>query len=234
MIKARKTSAYSTELLDYFKADGYLRNGDVTKLYHRLTNKPANDYKGAYRFGSLFDYYYTETDYFKENIDYDGEKFYLSEGNKKLEFSFEEFELFVKSAQVLDAKYPNLRKYGVTQFIIKDKLIVNNREVKAKIKCDFWFDKTLPEMPKMKVIVDLKTTTATSKEEFMKRFFEYDYDRNGAFYLDVAKANVYMCLAISRNLEIYEIAVAKDLLQSGRAKYNYIIENSIKKGFLQA
>lgn len=69
---------------------------------------------------------------------------------------------------------------------------------------------------------DLKSTAATTKEQFLAACMRFDYDRSRALYMDVSKAEKDMIVGVSKkNHKIFRISIDRnsDFYKSGKAKY---------------
>lgn len=75
---------------------------------------------------------------------------------------------------------------------------------------------------------DLKTTTATSKEQFEQDIIKYEYDRQAAFYLDSVGAKKYEIWAVQKQAPHQVFYFCFDaqhpIIQQGRKKYRRMLE----------
>ena len=242
MIIAKNEDSYydhlDEETLAYFRNDGYVRNGDLTKLKNQLLGIPPMEYREPFRYGSLFDLYLTEREKFDKGLFFHSEsgKFCTNTGTETLWFSPTEYKTIMDNAEAVLSMFPELAQgTGAYQKVIKAEnlTIEEGISVKAKIKIDKYFDKgEHPKYPDMTVQIDLKTTSAKSYDEYIKKFYELDYHRNGAFYKDVGKSNMNILVAVNRESKIFPIYIAKTILEEGRKSYRTLVKQGIKKGII--
>ena len=70
------------------------------------------------------------------------------------------------------------------------------------------------------LIVDLKTTSATTYEDFAKTVKTYQYDRQMAFYCDACGAKNAILVGISKkNFELFFYEMTHEDFEKGRSKY---------------
>lgn len=166
----------------------------------------------AYKFGTLLDAIITEpfkVDFFKFQVD-------------GVQYSEEDFE---KVAQMKKAffKHPlaaNILKQSDTQKVMSEKRKFQFDEVEFELntrcKWDLW-------MPNLGWGGDLKTTTATTQKQFEEAVRFFDYDRQRAWYMDIAGSNQDILIAVSKvNYKVFTVPIRRDdeLYKSGKQKYN--------------
>jgi hypothetical protein len=73
--------------------------------------------------------------------------------------------------------------------------------------------------------VDLKTTSQTSYERFVKSCLDYDYDRQAAFYLDSVGAKRFIFIGIAKKSPhgLYFFEADRDFIAGGRKKYQALL-----------
>lgn len=95
-------------------------------------------------------------------------------------------------------------------------------------------------VPDERLIVDVKTTSARSQNEFVSNCYRYDYDRQAAFYLDGCQqageyADQFIILGIQKqkphNLYVVEVAADSIFLDYGRRKYRALMRSWKEIGF---
>ncbi len=240
MILAKNDSEdfFNEEAIAYFRNDGYIRNGDLTKIKNKILGIPNAEYKEPFRYGTLLDIYLTERERFIKTLTFhnESEKFSIHTGTEVLYFTTTEYVNILQNAEALLSQYPELSaSSGTFQKVVKSENLAIDEQlfVKAKIKIDKYFEKgEHPKYPELTVQIDIKTTSAKSYEEYIKRFYELDYHRNGAFYKDVAKSNMNVLIAVNRESKIFPIYIAKDILEEGRKAYKTIIKQGVKAGLI--
>ncbi|WP_298359812.1 PD-(D/E)XK nuclease-like domain-containing protein [Runella sp.] len=108
----------------------------------------------------------------------------------------------------------------ILQFASKEQVHLftdSKTELPCKTKLDLNFQNRL--------IVDLKTTSQTSYERFMKSCLDYDYDRQAAFYLDSVKAKRFIFIGIAKKAPhgLYFFEADHDFIAAGRKKYQALL-----------
>ncbi len=108
-----------------------------------------------------------------------------------------------------------------TRHVEQEYFPVDESGVQCKLKCDL---QTGPKKAP-RVIADIKTTDAKTKEEFAQRAKEYGYIRQGAFYLDGTGAKKYIIFAISKTYPhpTFTFVLTSDEVAEGRAEYERLI-----------
>lgn len=81
-------------------------------------------------------------------------------------------------------------------------------------------------------VADLKTTSASSQEEFEKHAIKYEYDRQGAFYLDGTTSSRFSLYGIQKKApySVFKLSYTKndDLITRGRKKYRFILSKALQ------
>lgn len=99
------------------------------------------------------------------------------------------------------------------------------------LPCEARIDMRVPDE---RLIVDIKTTSAGSQNEFVSNCYRYDYDRQAAFYLDGCQqagecADQFIILGIQKqkphNLYVVEVAADSIFLDYGRRKYHRLLRS---------
>lgn len=87
------------------------------------------------------------------------------------------------------------------------------------------------------LIVDLKTTRTKTYGEFLKSCVEYDYDRQGAYYLDgVEGAERFVILGVQKQppfgVFYFEATSARGCIELGRKKYRALLGGIARSEFI--
>lgn len=81
-------------------------------------------------------------------------------------------------------------------------------------------------------LIDFKTTSASSKEEFEIQLQQYDYDRQTAFYLDGFGGLCFMVVGIQKYppFKIFHKVYhsESDFVKSGRKKYRFLLQKLVE------
>lgn len=175
---------------------GYISNSDLSALNRELYGgfRPSN-LSDIFAFGNLFDYMITEPDKINEEFG-----FIYNEHNVKdvIEVSQSDIKL-AKDMREAYLEHPTVKATfldaKMQHIVIRERLPVTmygkTIYIKARIKLD---------LVKPRVIGgDIKTTTCRTLEDFKDSIFNLNYDRQGAYYMDVAKLDRFMFIGVCRH-----------------------------------
>lgn len=166
----------------------------------------------AYKFGTLLDALVTEpfkVDFFKLQVD-------------GVQYSDEDFEkgLRMKSAFMNDPFAKNILSQSDTQkvMIVNRSFQFEGMDFKLDIRCkwDLWMDG-------LGWGGDLKSTTATTQKQFEEAVRFFDYDRQRAWYMDIAGSNQDVLIGVSKvNFKVFKVPIRRgdELYEAGFKKYN--------------
>jgi hypothetical protein len=198
--------------------EGYFERNEVSNSDLSWLNsywKPEMDEvvkQKAYKFGSLIDAIITEpetVDYFKYKVG-------------QVQYSKEDFDKGneMKKAFVKDELAKSILTQSETQkvMITNRKFSFDEIEFNLNVRCkwDLW-------MPKLGWGGDLKSTTATTQKQFEEAVRFFDYDRQRAWYMDIAGSNQDLLIGVSKvNHKVFKVPIRRDdeLYKSGLKKYN--------------
>lgn len=78
---------------------------------------------------------------------------------------------------------------------------------------------------KSRTVYDIKTTSASSMEQFAKCAIQYGYDRQAAFYMDSIKAKRFFFIALSKTKKdtVFVMEADRSFIESGRKKYRKLL-----------
>lgn len=166
----------------------------------------------AYKFGTLIDAIVTEphkVDYFKKQVE-------------EVKYSDEDFEkgIAMKKAFMAD----KFASHILSQSDMQKVMIVNRKfnyddiefELPTRCKWDLW-------MQNLGWGGDLKSTTATTQKQFEEAVRYFDYDRQRAWYMDIAGSNQDVLIGVSKvNFKVFKVPIRRgdELYESGFKKYN--------------
>lgn len=174
----------------------------------------VHDIEKAYRFGTLVDAIVTEphkVNYFKRTVE-----------GVEIPYTEEEFEKAKKMLHAFrgDPLCMQILKTGAFQTVHKKRRAFHfegvNFEMDVRCKWDFFF-------PNMGWGLDLKSTTATTQKQFEEACRYFDYDRQRAWYMDIAGSDKDMLIGISKvNFKVFKVHIKRgdDFYMSGLEKYN--------------
>lgn len=193
----------------YFRNE--VSNSDLSWLKNQLFPRMMPDSTEAYKFGSLLDAMITEpqrVDYFKRSLDgevFSAEDFEKAERMKKA-FWDDEFSKMI--AERADGQKTMTKRLSMD---------FNGFEFELNTRCkwDLW-------RQDWNWGGDIKSTAATSQKEFEAACKYFDYDRQRAYYMDIAGSQRDVLIGISKkNFKVFRIAINRDseFYKDGRDKY---------------
>lgn len=198
---------------DYFSRPE-VSNSDLSWLKEELMRvEERPDPTEAFRFGTLIDCMITEpekVDFFKRTCDgqdYTQEEFETAQEMKKAFFRDPLCEQLVKGAefQKVMSKENEPFIYGHAIF-----------RLSVRCKWDFW-------LPSFKWGGDIKSTTATTLRQFEEAIDFFDYDRQRAWYMNIAGSRQDILIGISKkNFKVFKVPIRRGdkLHQRGEEKYH--------------
>lgn len=168
----------------------------------------------AYKFGTLIDAILTEpfkVDFFQYKVDgipYTKEDFEIADQMRKsfLKDDLAQSMLKISSTQEIMIKNRAF-SYGGFEF---------NLDVRCK--WDLWINK-------MNYGGDIKSTAATSQKQFEEAVRFFDYDRQRAWYMDIAGSDKDVLIGISKkNFKVFKVPIRRgdDLYNEGKKKYEQL------------
>jgi hypothetical protein len=189
-------------------------NSDLTALELLFSTRDfVRDATEAYRFGRLIDYMITENfrvNYFKKTAageQYNAEEFKAASNMKKSFFR--------------DPFCSKLAQNGLGQTIfIEPHFKIEYRgfefELPFRIKYDLF-------MKLMGWGADIKSTTATTLDQFIAAIKYFNYDRQRAVYMDISGAPKDVLIGISKTApyKIFKVPITREseLYKTGKEKY---------------
>jgi hypothetical protein len=186
-------------------------NSDLSWLKQQLYPRDAVDLTDAYRFGSLIDAMITEpsrVDYFTRTLDehtFNADDFKKAERMKRAFYDDDFCRMIITGMdgqKVMSAR----RKLDCQGF---------DFELDCRCKWDIW-------RKDLKWGGDIKSTTATTQSQFEAAAEHFDYDRQRAWYMDIAGAKKDVLIGISKvNFKVFKIFIGKDsdFYRKGVEKY---------------
>lgn len=197
---------------DAYYSRAEVSNSDLSDLRKYFLNiEQLHDLEEAYRFGNLVDAFITEPhrcDHLKFRVD--GEQFTRFEWDcaRKMLNAFRANEMCMNllkqsSGQCVKEKLMQMEFQGV------------RFELPVRCKYDLWSDL-------LKWGGDIKSTTATTQEQFEKAVEFFDYDRQRAFYMDISHASKDILIGISKkNFKIFIVPITREseIYKRGKEKY---------------
>lgn len=186
-------------------------NSDLSALKKLLYGGNEFDPTEAYKFGTLIDCMLTEPD--KVNFFN-----YTCAGEQYTPEQFEQARQ-MKRAFFKDDLARRMLEQASTQAIMFRDMDIEFEgfrfSLPVRCKWDIW-------MKHLNWGGDIKSTTATSQKQFEAAARHFDYDRQRAFYMDIAGSNQDILIAISKvNFQVFKIPIKRgdEFFQSGQDKY---------------
>lgn len=194
-------------------------NSDLSWLHEQLcTREERPDPTEAYKFGTLIDMMITEP----EKVDYFTRACH-DETKGVLEFTPEDFDLAreMKKAFFRDPLCAGLVKGAVFQKVmsIQNKAFTYGQAsftLSVRCKWDFF-------IPSIGWGGDIKSTTAANQKEFEAAVEFFDYDRQRAWYMDIAGSDQDLLIGISKkNFKVFKVPIRRGdtRYRKGHEKYS--------------
>lgn len=196
-------------------------NSDLSALKKKIfgLGESERDLTKAYAFGSLVDAMLTEP----KRCNYVASTL-LDENYNLVVYDFETWDHAKRLVDVCmrDALVSKLVKNMIGQYVFRRTLNFNydvdQYHIKARCKFD-GYNKMFS------VGVDYKTTSCTTRKQFIDTIEHFDYDRQAAWYMDLARIDFHWIIGISKKTgEVYKYAIQRgyDAHRSGVEKYQYL------------
>jgi hypothetical protein len=201
-----------SEFKDPYYARPEVSNSDLSWLKkYWQPEEIVYDLEKAYRFGTLIDCMITE----QEKVNF----FRLTcAGNQYTQEDFEKAEEMKKSFY-RDPLCASMMKMAETQKVMTGPQLITWEGVeftmRARCKWDLWF-------PRAAWGADIKSTTATTQKQFEEACRHFDYDRQRAWYMNLASSHQDMLIGISKeNFKVFKVPIKRDeeFFKSGQMKY---------------
>lgn len=198
-------------MADYYELP-FVSNSDLGALRKEIYGiEEITNLDFHYAFGSLVDAMLTEPQPIIDDArkDYDFTAEHLSMADKMVEYCLK------------DPLIPLMLKKAVGQHVYIRTMDFEQDGFEFKMKCRCKFD--LLAKP-MKMGLDFKTLSVTTNSAFKASIDHFDYDRQSAFYMDLARLERFWIIGISKkNAAIFKLAIQRgdDVYNSGRNKYMY-------------
>lgn len=199
--------------MDPYYSRHEVSNSDLTSLLKYFSGIDTEPIE-AYRFGRLIDCMITEPE--KVNtfkLTCDGEQYTRDEFNRAMA---------MRSSFYRDAFCREFIKKASFQKVMSRTIQVDYCGFKfslaARCKWDIWVDM-------MGSGGDIKSTTATTQQQFEQACLYFDYDRQRAWYMDISGANQDVLIGISKvNFKVFKLFIRRDddFYNSGKQKYEYL------------
>lgn len=190
-----------------------MSNSDLSQLKKELFALDDRDPTAAYAFGSLIDCMITEAHKVNYSlrtcagIQYTPEEFERASAMRRVFFK-DTFLVNLLTASSPQNVMAHTANYEFERF---------GFSIPSRCKWDFF--------TKYGWGADLKSTTATTQRQFEDAIRFFDYDRQRAFYMNMAGSNQDMLIGISKvNFKIFKVPIQRgdELHRSGVSKMSYL------------
>ncbi|PZX18075.1 PDDEXK-like uncharacterized protein DUF3799 [Breznakibacter xylanolyticus] len=186
-------------------------NSDLSALKKMLYAVDSPDPTNAYKFGTLIDCMITESHRVNySTLECSGEPYTQEDFDKANE---------MKKAFLRDDFCRNMLERSTPQ-----KVMINPNQ---RFVTD-GFEYYLPTRSKWDLFMDvlgwggdIKSTTATTHKQFVDAIYHFDYDRQRAWYMDMAGSNQDVLIGISKvNFKVFKVPIKRgdELYRSGKEK----------------
>jgi hypothetical protein len=198
--------------MDAYYSRREVSNSDLSALKQMLCPREMPDPEYAYRFGNLIDAMITEperVDFFKRTLDdiqFTVEEFDRAERMRRAFFADEFCRTLAEHASGQEVM-TRCRKFNYSGY---------DFELDTRCKWDLW-------RSDWGWGGDIKSTAATTQSQFEAAAKFFDYDRQRAWYMDIAGCTRDVLIGISKvNFKVFRIAInrSSDWYMQGFQKYN--------------
>ncbi|MDR1348293.1 MAG: PD-(D/E)XK nuclease-like domain-containing protein [Prevotellaceae bacterium] len=198
--------------MDAYYSRKEVSNSDLSALKQMLFPREMPDPTNAYRFGNLIDAMITEperVDFFKRTVDdiqFTVEDFERAECMKRAFFADEFCRTLAERASGQEVM-TRCRKFNYSGY---------GFELDTRCKWDLW-------RSDWGWGGDIKSTAATTQSQFEAAAKFFDYDRQRAWYMDIAGSDRDILIGISKvNFKVFKVAINRqsELYRQGFQKYN--------------
>lgn len=197
--------------MDPYYSRSEVSNSDLSWLKNQLYPRVMPDPTNAFKFGNLIDAMITEphrVDYFKKTLDGEvlsAEDFEKAEQMKRA-FWADEFCRMIASGANGQMKMAQQAQLNYKGFEF---------DMNRRCKWDLW-------RADWGWGGDIKSTTAETQKQFEDACRYFDYDRQRAWYMDIAGSTRDVLIGISKkNFKVFKISITRDsnFYKDGREKY---------------
>lgn len=198
--------------MDYYSRPE-VSNSDLSALKDYLECRDFEDLnkEKAYRMGSLIDAIITEP----EKVNF----YKYSFGDTVVPKEEFELALLMKRSFMRDPLASSMLKLSNTQqiFVENANLLYGDFQFTLRMRCkyDLW-------IPPANYGGDLKSTTATTQQQFEDAIRHFDYDRQRAVYMTLSGAKKDVLIGVSKkNLKVFKVFITREseLYKSGMEKF---------------
>ena len=208
---------------NYFDQKGFISNSELGELKKLMRNEEEMDLTDIYNFGSLVHGFVTEP----HKIDHENKA--LVEGENKIYFSDDQY----LQAQRM---YEAAKKDKVVDLFLKS-CKKEHEFYRKKFKIEYkGYEVEIPVRAKLDFLnkgisigADLKGIKCDTRDQFITAIEYFDYDRQAAWYMDIANLDQFMFIGLSKkknprtgNHDVFKFVMIRgdENYQKGKAKYS--------------
>lgn len=185
--------------MSYFDQVDFISNSDLKALKKKMRMEEDRDLTHIFNFGSLVDNMTTADG----NVDYEAQTM-LDDTQGHVQFDGEAFDkarLMSEAAKADPALQLFLNDGQLQHEIYRRRFPVAwegiEIEIPARGKLDF-------RKKKLRAGADLKTTACTSQSQFVQSIEFFDYDQQGAWYMDLDDLDRFMIIGVGKKRKKHE------------------------------
>ena len=121
---------------------------------------------------------------------------------------------------------------GLSQLIrgAKKELVCTRKDRTTRLNCKIKIDVLNSDY-----IIDLKTTSAADRLEFLENCEKYEYHRQAAFYCDLSGRDRFLIIGIQKrkpfNIFYLDTDRTKKFFQTGQKRYKFLLEKVAERGW---
>lgn len=201
--------------MNYYARTGFTSNSDLGTFKKELYGiKPLPNIQEIYDFGNLVDAMALE----RHRVNFAA----CTVDDMNAVFTDTQMELAKKMARAVDDDKFASQMLGSMQkqyAFYRSNFMVNYNGYRFRMKARCKFD----GIKKGDIGADLKTTACKTEKQFIQSFDFFDYDRQAAWYMDLAGIDRMVYIAVSKEWrpQVFKLAIDRNhhFYKSGRAKY---------------
>jgi hypothetical protein len=204
--------------VDTYFDRGEVSNSDIGALFKEMCGgEQLQNVEAAYRFGNLVDARITEP----EKVNMFNHTVLAQDGVTWVQYTKEEFDIAteMKKSAMRDPFVAAMIKDSEMQKVMNRVMDIEylgiNFSLPVRNKWDLW-------LPKMGWGGDIKSTAATTQKQFEDALEYFDYNRQRAWYMDIANAPKDVLIGISKkNFKVFKVFIKRgdERYERGKARY---------------
>lgn len=223
-----------TATLNYYTDPVFLKYvsnsqlGDFKKALYLIPERSLN-LQDIFDFGNLVDAKVSE----EHKLDFPNRILAEESSNRLIQFSQQDWDRGMAMGDAVNGNsiIKLLKPTSIPQYIImrrKHEYNYQGDTVHMPTRCKFDFLNKV-----FKVAIDIKTTSCTTQESFVKSMKTFSYFRQGAMYMDLARIDKMWYIAVSKTKDRFgKYPVFQFAIKRGDENYNWGKAEYSKLGYL--